>query len=148
MTIEPIHQTILNAMHLSILPGWLLLIVAPRWRWTDRIVQSGLYPVGLGLLYTGLLISAIVLRGDGGSVDMSTVEGIATLFGHPLGILTGWAHYLVFDLFVGMWEARDARRRKMAHWKLVPCLVLTLLAGPLGLLLYFALRREWRIEAP
>ncbi|WP_298914619.1 ABA4-like family protein [uncultured Algimonas sp.] len=146
MTIEPIHQTLLNLIHLAVLPGWVLLILAPRWRWTDRIVHSGLYPVLLGLAYVGFLVCALIYGPDAGAADFTTLEGIATIFAHPFGLLTAWVHYLVFDLFVGLWEARDARRRGMSHWALVPCLLLTFLAGPAGLLLYFALRRKWSID--
>ena len=79
-------------------------------------------------------------------MDFTTIEGIAAIFTHPFGVLTAWVHYLVFDLFVGMWEARDARRRNMPHWIVVPCLLLTFMAGPFGLLLYFIARRQWSIE--
>ncbi|MGD0142185.1 MAG: abscisic acid-deficient protein Aba4 family protein [Rhizomicrobium sp.] len=41
---------------------------------------------------------------------------------------------------VGAWEARDARRRGISHLALVPCLIVTLMVGPVGLLLYLALR--------
>lgn len=146
MIVEPIHQTLLDLIHLVILPGWLLLIFAPKWRWTDRIVHSGLYPVVLGLAYFGFMICALLFGTNDAPVDFSTVEGIAAIFTHPFGVLTAWVHYLVFDLFVGMWEARDARRRGMSHWALIPCLLLTFMAGPVGLLLYFVLRRKWQIE--
>jgi hypothetical protein len=34
----------------------------------------------------------------------------------------------------------DARERNIPHWLVVPCLVLTFMFGPVGLLTYFALR--------
>ena len=138
-------QLALDLINASVLPAWALLIFAPRWRWTKRIVQSGLYPVGLGLVYLGLLIATLV-NGSGGDVDFTTIDGITAIFSHPLGVLTGWAHFLVFDLFVGMWEARDAERRGINPWWVAPCLLLTFMAGPLGLLLYFVLRRKWSLE--
>jgi hypothetical protein len=52
----------------------------------------------------------------------------------------GWVHYLAFDLFVGSWQLRDAKRLDIAHVQLIPCLLLTLLLGPIGLVCYFALR--------
>ena len=52
-------------------------------------------------------------------------------------------HYLVFDLFIGAWQTRDAARHGIPHGLVVPCLVLTFLLGPIGLLLYLALR-TWR----
>jgi hypothetical protein len=47
---------------------------------------------------------------------------------------------LAFDLVVGAWESRDARQAGIAHWKVVPCLLLTFLLGPMGLLVYLLLR--------
>jgi len=41
---------------------------------------------------------------------------------------------------VGSWEVRDAQRRGVSHLLVVPCLVLTFLFGPAGLLLYLGLR--------
>ena len=52
----------------------------------------------------------------------------------------GWIHYLAFDLFVGAWEVRDAQARGIHHLLVIPCLFLTLMAGPGGLLLYWAIR--------
>jgi len=58
----------------------------------------------------------------------------------PEAVIAGWLHYLVFDLFVGAWEVRDAQKRGINHWLVVPCLFFTLILGPVGLLLYIALR--------
>lgn len=146
MIVEPSHQFFLDLINFSVLPAWALLIFAPRWRWTDQIIHSGLYPVTLGLAYVSFMLCALLLGTNEAPVNFTTMEGIAAIFTHPFGILTAWVHYLVFDLFVGMWEARDARRRGMSHLVLVPCLLLTFMAGPAGLLLYFVLRRKWRIE--
>jgi hypothetical protein len=49
-------------------------------------------------------------------------------------------HYLAFDLFIGSWQARDATRAGVPHWLLLPCLLLTFLFGPIGLLAYLAVR--------
>jgi Mn2+/Fe2+ NRAMP family transporter len=65
-------------------------------------------------------------------------------FTSPVAATAGWIHYLVFDLFVGAWQVRDAQRRGITHLAVIPCLVLTLLAGPVGLLLYLALRTGMR----
>ena len=142
-------QTLLDILNASVLPAWILLIVAPFWHWTKRIVQSGLYPVALGLSYVGLILYAVA-TGAGGDAEVSftTIGGVMAIFSYPLGALVGWAHFLVLDLFAGMWEARDAERHGVSRWLLAPCLVLTFMAGPLGLMLYFAARRRWRIKAP
>ena len=63
-----------------------------------------------------------------------------SLFANPWLLLAGWVHYLAFDLFIGAWQVRDAKRTGLSHLLVVPCLVLTFLFGPIGLLLYLALR--------
>lgn len=124
--------TIINAL---VLPPWLLLIVAPRWKWTLPIT-SVIFPCLLGLTYMTLL--AFNLRSVAGS--LANLENLAHLFENPYLLLMGWAHYLAFDLFVGSWQLRDAKRLDIAHVLLIPCLLLTLLLGPVGLVCYFALR--------
>ncbi|MBM4382103.1 MAG: DUF4281 domain-containing protein [Deltaproteobacteria bacterium] len=130
--------TLANA---SVMPAWLLLAVAPRWVWTQRLVHSLLYPVLLGAVYTiGFLAAgafSAVPESEGG---MGSLAAISAAFANPRTLLVGWVHYLCFDLFVGAWEARDAQRRGVPHWQLVPCLFLTLMAGPMGLLLYLGFR--------
>ncbi len=69
-----------------------------------------------------------------------TLQNVASLFANPWVLLGGWVHYLAFDLFIGCWEVVDARERGLSHWMVVPCLLLTFLFGPAGLLLYFGIR--------
>ena len=144
---------LLNA---SVLPAWALLIFLPRAGITQKLVHSMLYPVGLGLFYLGCMVISMAFGVTGhvafeGPVDFTTLEGVRNIFGNDMGVLVGWAHFLVFDLFVGAWEARDADRRGIAHWLLIPCLLLTFMLGPVGLLLYAAVkvgvkRGGWGLE--
>ena len=46
----------------------------------------------------------------------------------------------MFDLFVGAWQARDAQRVGLNHFLLIPCLLLTLVVGPIGLVTYLMIR--------
>lgn len=127
--------------NLSVFPAWIMLIFLPNWSVTEKLVHSMLYPLILGAAYSvGLFLSVFGGMGaaDGG---FSTIKGVRALFSVDVGILVGWIHYLVFDLFVGAWEARDAKRRGFSHWLLIPCLFFTFMAGPLGLLLYVLLRK-------
>jgi hypothetical protein len=130
----------------GVLPFWLLMIVAPRWRWTAHLVHSALVPAVLGCSYLVLMLTGPPAP-EGG--NFTSLEGVSLLMQSPNGLLVGWIHYLAFDLFVGAWELRDSQRRGIAHWAVVPCLVLTLMLGPVGLLAYLALRaalqREWTL---
>jgi len=122
-------------------PVWLLLIFAPRWRWTQRLATFAV-PLLLAGLYGFLLLHGNPLKGSG----FATLAQISQLFALPQVLLAGWVHYLAFDLFTGSWEARDAARLGISPWLVAPCLVLTFLLGPLGLALDLLLRLMLRKE--
>ncbi len=71
---------------------------------------------------------------------MDTLENLKVSFGRDEVLVLGWVHYLVFDLFVGAWIVRDSSVLKIGQLTIVPALILTLLAGPIGLLFYLVLR--------
>lgn len=116
--------------------GWLLLIFAGRIRVVAELISGLIIPSLIGLVYTGAIVFHWHER-TGGFGSLNQVHG---LFQNPWLLLGGWVHYLAFDLFVGAWEARDARTRGIPHYAVVPCLILTFLFGPMGLLLYLSLR--------
>jgi hypothetical protein len=120
--------------------GWLLLAALPRRRWVADIVTGLAIPALLALVYTAIVV--VAFRGSQGG--FSSLPDIARLFGNPWLLLAGWVHYLAFDLFVGSWEARDARERGIPHRLVLPCLALTFLFGPAGWLLYLGLRTSRR----
>ena len=127
---------VINAL---VLPAWALLIFLPRAKITSTAVHSMLWPVVLGTIYTVLLIAAMGF-GVGDPEAGFSLTGVQALFNHPNGVLIGWSHYLVFDLFVGAWIARDGQRLNIAHWQLIPCILGSFVFGPVGLLLYALLR--------
>lgn len=129
-------DTVFLVCNNGVLPAWLLLALAPSWRWTERIVHAAWIPLLLAVVYAGAFGLAPAPEGAG----FGSLEGVMTLFTSPFAVLAGWVHYLAFDLFVGAWEVRDARRRGVPHWMVLPCLLLTLMLGPLGLALYLVLR--------
>jgi hypothetical protein len=134
------YDLVFSAINYSVMPAWALLILAPKWNVTEKLVHSMFYPLLLGVVYSGGFIMAYAGHGAEGG-GFTSIEGVRTLFSADVGLVIGWAHYLVFDLFIGAWEARDARRRGFNHWLLIPCLFFTFMAGPIGLLLYLILRK-------
>lgn len=129
-------ETIFTAANGLALLGWLLLALAPRWRFTHAVVLSGAASLLLSALYLGLLI-VYFGASEGG---FGSLAEVVKLFSQPPMVLIGWVHYLAFDLFIGAWELRDARARGVPHLALLPCLGLTFMLGPVGLLLYFGVR--------
>ncbi|HEY0098066.1 MAG TPA: ABA4-like family protein [Pyrinomonadaceae bacterium] len=129
-------ETIFSVCNWTAMLGWLLLIFVPRWKWTARFITAALLPLALAFLYL-FLVAAHFAQSEG---SFSSLAGVSQLFRNPHNLLAGWIHYLAFDLFIGSWEVRDAQRLGIRHLLVVPCLVLTFIFGPVGLLLYFTLR--------
>lgn len=126
--------------NLVALAGWLLLIVAGRRRWASGLVTGFIIPSALALVY----IALVALHWGETPGGFGTLDGVASLFTNRWMLLAGWIHYLAFDLFIGSWEVRDARERKIPHLLVVPALALTFLFGPAGLVLYFLIRMAVR----
>ena len=142
-------ERLFSAASTLVLPGWLLLVFLPRWKWTTTFVTSWLIPAILAVAYLVLFLLYFGAAPDGFS-SFGSLAGVKALFQHDPMLLAGWIHYLCFDLFVGSWEVRDARRLGVHHLFVIPCLGLTFMMGPVGLLAYFvlrlAVRRQWTID--
>lgn len=129
--------TVINAL---VLPAWALLVFLPRSKLTATVVHSALYPAVMGGVYVAGMVAAFAFGQSSGAVDFTSIEGVRAIFAHPNGVIIGWTHYLVFDLFVGAWIGRDAIRHQIPHLAVVPCLIGAFMFGPVGLLLYVLLR--------
>jgi hypothetical protein len=125
-----------QAVNVLALIGWIALLASP-WipAWSDRIAALIISPA-LAIAYTGLVM-AFWSSAEGG---FDTLDNVIALFKTREVVLAGWIHYLAFDLFVGAWEVRTARREEIPFWLVVPCLVLTFLFGPAGFLLFSVIR--------
>lgn len=128
-------ELVFKFANLSVMPGWLLLVLLPRHRITKILVHGYVYPVLLSLFYLYMLVN--YFGGEGG---MDTLQNLKVSFQSDEILILGWVHYLVFDLFIGAWITRDAHRNGIMHLAVVPSLVLTLFAGPVGLLSYLIIR--------
>ncbi|MBO6658876.1 MAG: DUF4281 domain-containing protein [Pseudomonadales bacterium] len=136
-------DTVFTIINAAILPFWVLLLFLPHHKVTQVLVHSGLVPVLFGLVYAYYMISGLILGGaEGGGMD--SLQSLMMAFTDPGSVVAAWTHYLIFDLFVGAWMVRDAKREEILHLAIVIPLVLTLMAGPVGLLLYVALKGAMR----
>lgn len=129
-------ETIFSIANTVALVGWILLIVAPRRVLTRKLILSGAIPLLLAVAYL-ILVVAFWGTAEG---DFFSLSGVSKLFSSPQVLLAAWIHYLVFDLFVGIWEVKDAQENNVSHWFVVPCLILTFMLGPIGFLTYHAVR--------
>ncbi len=131
-----------SMVNLLALIAWAGLILLPRW----PALLSGVLYLGVGLLCliyaTGLvgLLTGLIPNPDGGGADFTTIEGVRAIFGSDAGVTIGWTHYLAFDLFVGLWIARDGDAKAISRFLQAPILLATFMAGPLGLGLWLLIR--------
>lgn len=131
-------ETLFSIAGAMAMVGWLGLIFLPGQKFVVEVLARIIIPVAIGLLYGYLMLSNIgSAPAEGGFGSLAAVKALFTIDGL---LLAGWIHYLAFDLFVGSWEVSDARREGVHHLLVIPCLLLTFMAGPVGLVLYCAIR--------
>lgn len=123
--------------------GWAALLAAlyvERFRGWGFMLAGLVIPAALSACYLGLFILTVSSGAMGAGVDFSTPNGVSAALASDLGATTGWFHYLAFDLVIGAWIARDGLAHGASRWALVPILLATFLAGPIGFLAYLGLR--------
>lgn len=123
------------------LAGWIVLFCLPSWQYSQTIVM-GVTVTLLCTVYSYLIFFGkkhdepdLKIKGS-----FWSLRGVMGLFKSPRFVLAGWVHYLAFDLVAGLFIVSNAAHYNMPHWMLIPCLFMTLMFGPAGLLLYLALR--------
>lgn len=130
--------------------GWIALAFLPRGpKILAAILYAGVFLLCLAytVMIVGFLTGGIDSGGSSGA-DFTTLKGVMMLFDSPGGATLGWTHYLAFDLFTGMWIARDADNKGFSRIVQLPFLFLTLMAGPVGLLSWLIVReRRARTQA-
>ena len=124
---------------------WALLMFVPRWQYTEPIAFGS----AIVLLIAAAVFTIMHLTGPEGGGNLLSLSGLENLFRSKEMLLTGWLNYLSFCLLVGTWQTHDARQLKIGHIFLIPSLLLTMLTGPAGLLVYLVVRffrtKKWEI---
>ena len=125
-------------------PGLILLMVLPRWKHTKTISLLG--PLIMALVYSLGFFSLVLYpeHEPDPNASFTSLEGVVALFKDEAGVFIGWVHFIVFDGLVARWMVLDSVEKgtsTMLHILIViPCLIIGILAGPLGFLLYMILK--------
>ena len=133
---------VFSLANVFVLPGWFLLIFLPRFRMGRDVIAGTIMPLLLGLLYMGIFLAKFGGGAEGGG--FGSLEAVSILFQSEWSLLTGWIHYLAFDLFIGAWQVRDSQRVRIPHLLVIPCLLMTFMLGPAGLAVYLVVRGVWK----
>jgi hypothetical protein len=140
-------EKLFTLTNLWALVGWAMLAFLPR----RPAILSGIMYLVVGLLcaayaaFFAMLLSGSVDPGAAPNapdtpLNLTTLAGVMALFDTKAGAVIGWTHYLAFDLFVGLWIARDADSKGIGRLWQLPFLFFALMVGPVGLLLWLAFR--------
>jgi hypothetical protein len=122
------------------LAGWLGLLVALFVKSARPLVWPAtqlIVPAILAAAYGLLIWNGRDAFGSGG---FGSIGEVRALFANDSLLAAGWLHYLAIDLLVGTWMSRDGTERGVPPLLILPCLPLTFMVGPLGLLLYLLIR--------
>ena len=117
--------------------GWLvLLVISPFWSSFDKFL-IGIVITLFAIVYAWLIFQ--VFRPEDFE-KFGSLNGVMELFTDKTAVTAGWVHYLAFDLLTGIWIKKNAQKYNIHHLILIPCLLLTFMLGPIGLLLYLLVR--------
>ncbi len=144
-------DTFFSVTNTIALLAWIALVLFPSRRLVSHVLCGIVVPALLACGYAAVIGWKLAANGPPPG-DLSTIAGLKAAFADDWVFAAAWAHYLVFDMVVGAWIARDAVRLDIP-WPLRSlCLVLTFLLGPVGFLLHvltrFALRRAVATDDP
>ena len=125
----------------GVIPFWLLLIFFPHQQITNFLVQSVIVPL---LLAAGYIYLSYGLFTDGNMFDgfelYSGLDGLYSMFANETLLLIFWLHFLSISLFTGAWIVRDGKKYLIPKIIIIPSLILTYFAGPIGLVTYWFFR--------
>ncbi len=169
-TLEMIYQV----SNIGVIPLWLLIILAPRSKITQALVNNLFIPLILAFTYGYLALEQIYPSDSFNNVDQKNPSGILGgykqdpfdflnnfklylgldqlmgLMDNTLFVLIFWIHFLTISLFLGVWIANDAVKYNIHKYIVFFPLILTYFSGPIGLFLYLFLRllivRKFRLH--
>ena len=139
-------DTLFSLTNLWAVIGWAMLILLPRRPFVTSFVMYGIVAslcLAYVMMFTALLSGSVdtgAVPGPAAAAPVMSLDWVMALFDSRAGTVIGWTHYLAFDLFVGLWIAGDADAKGFGRVGQVPILLLTLIAGPVGLLLWLIIR--------
>jgi hypothetical protein len=121
---------IFNVANIFVLPFWALMVFLPKWKVTQRVMESYIPFVPLAAAYLYLFITSITPE-SAQAFSSPELGVIAQAFADEKVTAAGWIHFLTLDLFTGRYIYLEGH--KTGVWT-IHSLALCLFAGPLGLL--------------
>jgi hypothetical protein len=117
--------------------GWLILIIA-----SPFVIEIDKFILGVAITLFCIVYLWLVIQSFSPSdmKNFGSLDGVMELFQNKTMLTAGWVHYLAFDLLAGIWIKRNSLKYGIPHIVIVPILLLTVMLGPVGLLVYLLVR--------
>lgn len=127
-------ESLFNFCNTVILGCWFCLLVFPRHKLTQNLINYPYVPLVLSLFYLYFLSQSKPIT----EADFTSLNGILQLFleATPASAAAGWIHYLGFDFWMGTWMVKDQQQRGKHSLWVLPALLCTFMLGPTGVLVY------------
>ncbi|MFC4852702.1 ABA4-like family protein [Actinophytocola glycyrrhizae] len=121
-------------------PFWTLMIVAPGWKWTKRIMSSpwSVTPPLIFWFVFALPRMAELIP----AVLKPTLGGWQALIADPAALTFVWAQIIAWDLFIGRWIYLDSRKRGINPLVSSPIIALAIGLSPIAVPLYLLIRNR------
>ena len=128
------YEIIFNIYNTGILIFWLLLLVFPKSKLTQKMTDFPWIPLVIAFGYIYFLGTSDSIF----PVDFSSLSGLTEMFqnSNPRGVAAGWLHYLAFDFWVGCWILRDSQKKGVKHAFIIFPMFFTFMLGPVGVIIY------------
>jgi hypothetical protein len=132
MTIENLYT---YASVLIFIP-WLMMMFAPNRRYTEPVA----FIAATLLLLAGTFYTFQFIKIGSNAGDFQSIIGIFNFFRNKEMLMSGWFNYLSICLLAGIWQNHDSTVQKIPHIWVLPCLFITMISGPFGILIYCLIR--------
>ncbi|MBC6448471.1 ABA4-like family protein [Actinokineospora xionganensis] len=123
-------------------PFWALMVFAPAWSWTHRIVSSPWIVLPPVAVWAVLAVPRFPELWS--AVSTPSVEKFTAFAADGGAAALIWAQIIAWDLFIGRWMYLEARRLGIHPLIMGPLLVFTILLSPIGLPAFLVLRARTR----
>lgn len=136
-------ETFFQITNTLALLAWIALVLFPGKRLVSGVLCAVVVPGLLALAYAIVIGWKLAANGPPPG-DVMTLAGLRDVFRDDWVFAAAWTHYLVFDMAIGAWIARDSVRLGLPWMLRTTSLVLTFLAGPVGFLVHLLTRAALR----
>lgn len=142
----PAVYEILYQLARLVLIGWGLMILLPNWHVTRWVARKEVFALILCMIYTAGVVPLLIMEPQTVANFRSASGVLQLLKTHDIALII-WVHVLAFDQFVATMIYQDNMEKRYVPLVVQSViLVLTLLFGPMGFLIYWLVRGwvRWR----